>query len=203
MPGNALLDIGCGTGEFLNYCRKRNFTTTGIEPSEKAGRFASEEFGLTIFTENKLDDFPPASYDVITMWHVLEHVHKLNERMHQIEKLLKPGGTLIIAVPNSDSWDAAMYKYFWAAYDLPRHLYHFTRYSLKKLANKNGFSVNVIIPLKFDAYYISLLSEKYMAGKHNYLSAVTNGIRSNNHGRKNENNYSSLIYICKIDQELK
>jgi len=199
--GKALLDIGCGTGEFLNYCRKMNFSTTGIEPNEKARNFAGEEFGLTIFDETGLNNFSPAAFDVITMWHVLEHVHKLNERIQRIYQLLKPGGTLIIAVPDSDSWDAVKYKNFWAAYDLPRHLYHFTQDSLKKLVNKNGFSVTTIIPLKFDAFYISLLSEKYISGRQNYLHGFINGIRSNNYGSKNENNYSSLIYICKIDQE--
>jgi 2-polyprenyl-3-methyl-5-hydroxy-6-metoxy-1,4-benzoquinol methylase len=202
-PGNALLDIGCGTGEFLNYCRKKNFTTTGIEPNEKARNFARKEFGLTVFNETELDNLSPATFDVITMWHVLEHVHKLNERMHRIYQLLKPDGALIIAVPDSDSWDAVKYKDFWAAYDLPRHLYHFTQHSLGKLAHKNGFSIDVVIPLKLDAFYISLLSEKYISGKQNYLRAFINGIRSNIYAGKNENNYSSLIYICKIAQELK
>ena len=201
--GNALMDIGCGTGEFLNYCRRMNFDTTGVEPNEKARKFASEEFGLTIFNESKLNEFSPATFDVITMWHVLEHVHALNERMTRINQLLKPGGTLIIAVPDSDSWDAVNYKDFWAAYDLPRHLYHFTQSSLNRLATKNGFSVEKIIPLKFDAFYISLLSEKYFSGKQNYFHAFIRGIRSNLYGRKNENNYSSLIYICKIALELK
>jgi SAM-dependent methyltransferase len=201
--GTALLDIGCGTGEFLNYCRKMNFATTGIEPNEKARNFAGKEFGLTIFNESGLDTFSPATFDVITMWHVLEHVHKLNERMQRINQLLKPGGTLIIAVPDSDSWDAWKYKDFWAAYDLPRHLYHFNQNSLKILAKKNGFSVDTVIPLKFDSFYISLLSEKYSSGKQNYLRALINGIRSNIYGRKNENNYSSLIYICKIAREVK
>jgi 2-polyprenyl-3-methyl-5-hydroxy-6-metoxy-1,4-benzoquinol methylase len=201
--GKTLMDIGCGTGEFLYYCQKNSFDTTGIEPNEKARKFATETFGLTVFDESKLDDFFPATFDVVTMWHVLEHVHKLNERIEQIGRLLKPDGTLIIAVPNSDSWDAGKYKDFWAAYDLPRHLYHFTQESLKKLAKRNNFSVKTIIPLKFDAFYISLLSEKYLTGQQNYKSAFINGIRSNNYGRKHEVNYSSLIYICKIAQELK
>jgi 2-polyprenyl-3-methyl-5-hydroxy-6-metoxy-1,4-benzoquinol methylase/Zn ribbon nucleic-acid-binding protein len=201
--GKTLLDIGCGTGEFLNYCRKKNYITKGIEPNEKARNFSIKEFKLPVFDENELDNFSPASFDIITMWHVLEHVHKLNERMRRIFQLLKPDGTLIVAVPNSDSWDAVNYRDFWAAYDLPRHLYHFTRDSLKKLVTKNCFSVEAIIPLKFDAFYISLLSEKYMAGKEKYVSAFTNGIRSNVSARKNENNYSSLIYICKIAREAK
>jgi 2-polyprenyl-3-methyl-5-hydroxy-6-metoxy-1,4-benzoquinol methylase len=197
------MDIGCGTGEFLNSCQKNNYQTTGIEPNEKARKFAIEKFGLTVFDESKLNIFSPSTFDVVTMWHVLEHVHKLKERMEQINRLLKPDGTLIIAVPNSDSFDAGKYYDFWAAYDLPRHLYHFTQESIKKLAKRNNFSVKTIIPLKFDAFYISLLSEKYFTGKQNYIRSFINGIRSNNYGRKNEDNYSSLIYICKIAQKLK
>jgi SAM-dependent methyltransferase len=200
--GKILMDIGCGTGEFLNYCSKMNFVTTGIEPNEKARVFGKVEFGLSILNENELDSFQPSSFDIITMWHVLEHVHKLNERMKRIKQLLKPEGTFIIAVPDSNSWDAGKYKACWAAYDLPRHLYHFTPDSVKKLALKNGFSVSTIIPLKFDAFYISLLSEKYFSAKQKYFHAFIQGIRSNMYGRKNENNYSSLIYICKIAQEL-
>lgn len=201
--GKVLMDIGCGTGEFLNYCRKMNFVTTGIEPNDKARNFAIYELGLTIFDDSQLDEFFPATFNVITMWHVLEHVHKLNERLHLIHELLKPDGTLIIAVPDSDSWDAKKYKAFWAAYDLPRHLYHFTPESFKNLTQKNGFGVEQIIPLKLDAFYISLLSEKYLSGKQKYISALVNGIRSNIYGRKNKNNYSSLIYICKIAQDSK
>jgi 2-polyprenyl-3-methyl-5-hydroxy-6-metoxy-1,4-benzoquinol methylase len=201
--GNVIMDIGCGTGEFLDYCRRLNLKPTGIEPNEKARRFAIEEFGLTVFDESKLDDFSPATFDVITMWHVLEHVHKLNERMQMVKHLLKPDGTLIIAVPDCNSWDAFEYKDSWAAYDLPRHLYHFTPASLKMLVNKNGFYAAGIIPLKFDAYYISLLSEKFSSGKQNYLKAIKNGILSNMNGRKNDNNYSSLVYICKTVLEPK
>jgi 2-polyprenyl-3-methyl-5-hydroxy-6-metoxy-1,4-benzoquinol methylase len=199
--GKVLMDIGCGTGEFLNYCRKMNFITTGIEPNKKAISFAREEYGLTIFDENKLLGFSQATFDVITMWHVLEHVHNLNERMQRIKQLLKPHGTLILAVPDSNSFDAAKYKSFWAAYDLPRHLYHFTQNSLENLIVKHGFHLEKIIPLKFDAFYISFLSEKYIGKKENYINAILTGLRSNIYGWKNKNNYSSQIYICKITQD--
>jgi SAM-dependent methyltransferase len=199
----SLLDIGCGTGDFLNYCRKMKFETTGIEPNIKARKFAAENLFLNVYDESHLDTFLPGSFSVITMWHVLEHVHQLNERLLEIYKLLKPDGTLIIAVPDSDSWDAKKYKSCWAAYDLPRHLYHFTPDSMKNLTIKNGFQIEKIIPMLFDAFYISLLSEKYRSGQQNFLKAFYDGIRSNFYGRKNQNNYSSLIYICKIAQESK
>jgi 2-polyprenyl-3-methyl-5-hydroxy-6-metoxy-1,4-benzoquinol methylase len=201
--GFSLLDIGCGTGDFLNYCRKMKFETTGIEPNNKARKFASENLSLNVYDESSLDTFLPGSFNVITMWHVLEHVHQLNDRLLKIYELLKPDGTLIIAVPDSDSWDAKKFKSYWAAYDLPRHLYHFTPDSMKNLITKNGFRIENTIPMLFDAFYISLLSEKYRSGKQNFFKAFYNGILSNFSGIKNKNNYSSLIYICKIAQESK
>jgi SAM-dependent methyltransferase len=201
--GSSLLDIGCGTGNFLNYCRKMKFETTGIEPNDKARKFAIENLSLNVYDESHLDKFHPVTFNVITMWHVLEHVHQLNERLKNIHTLLKPGGTLIIAVPDSDSWDAIEYKSFWAAYDLPRHLYHFTSVSMRNLTTKNGFRIEKTIPMLFDAFYISLLSEKYRSGQQNFFKAFYHGILSNLSGIKNKNNYSSLIYICKIAQESK
>jgi 2-polyprenyl-3-methyl-5-hydroxy-6-metoxy-1,4-benzoquinol methylase len=201
--GSSILDIGCGTGDFLNYCRKMKFETTGIEPNKKARTFANENLSLTVYEESHLDTFQPGSFNVITMWHVLEHVHHLNERLKKIHSLLKPGGTLIIAVPDSYSWDAKKFNSFWAAYDLPRHLYHFTPDSMKNLITKNGFRIEKVIPMLFDAFYISLLSEKYRSGQQNFFKAFYYGLLSNFSGIKNKNNYSSLIYICKIAQEAK
>jgi hypothetical protein len=131
------------------------------------------------------------------MWHVLEHVHKLHERMNKIREILKSDGTLIVAVPNSNSWDARYYGKFWAAYDLPRHLFHFSGETMKILAGVHQFKIVKIIPMKLDAFYISLLSAKYAKGNQNYFKAIINGIRSNNFAKKNEKNYSSLIFILK------
>ena len=201
--GVSLLDIGCGTGEFLHYCNRKNFLTTGIEPNIKARNSAIENYSLDIFDENHLHSLPPSSFDVITMWHVLEHVHKLQGRLEKIRSLLKPEGALFIAVPNCSSWDAEKYKEFWAAYDLPRHLYHFTPESMSETCRRNNFQIKKIIPMKFDAFYISLLSEKYSTGKPNSIKAMINGFKSNFSAIKNQNNYSSLIYICTIGQNLK
>ena len=196
--GKTILDIGCGTGEFLNYCKIKGYTAIGIEPNSKARTFAKEKYGLTVKEETYLSELPTASIDVITLWHVLEHVHLLPEYLERIFRLLKPEGTLLIALPNSNSWDANKYKQFWAAFDLPRHLYHFTPQSLKMLVEKNKFILNKTLPLKFDSYYISLLSEKYMSGHHNYIQAFINGLVSNFYAKSHQNNYSSLIYICKL-----
>jgi 2-polyprenyl-3-methyl-5-hydroxy-6-metoxy-1,4-benzoquinol methylase len=192
-----ILDIGCATGQFLNYMSERGWKTTGIEPDEKTRARAISEYGLQVFPEEKLYSFTKASFDVITMWHVLEHVSDLNGRMEQLKNLLKPQGTLIIAVPNCDAYDAKKYGEFWAGYDLPRHLYHFTKSDINLLAEKFGLTIVNILPMKFDAFYVSLLSEKYKSGKMRWMPALWNGFWSNlNSGQKN--GHSSLIYVIKM-----
>ncbi len=192
-----LLDIGCATGQFLHFMTAEGWNTTGIEPDEKTRKHAISEYGLKVFPEETLDEFKESSFDVITMWHVLEHVAELNPRMEQLKKLLKPGGTVIIAVPNCDSYDAVKYGQFWAGYDLPRHLYHFTKTDVDRLAGKYGFTIVNTLPMKFDSYYVSLLSEKYLKGKMNWMPAFWNGFWSNVlAGRKR--GYSSQIYVLKM-----
>jgi 2-polyprenyl-3-methyl-5-hydroxy-6-metoxy-1,4-benzoquinol methylase len=195
-----LLDIGCGTGEFISFCNQMGFDVKGIEPGEKPRSFAKTKYKLDVQEESYFDNIIGAEFDIITMWHVLEHVHLLHERMNKIREILKPDGTLIIAVPNSDSWDAGHYGKFWAAYDLPRHLYNFSSETMKILAEAHQLKIDKIIPMKLDAFYISLLSEKYAKGNQNYFKAVINGIRSNTFANKNKKNYSSLIYILKKEK---
>jgi 2-polyprenyl-3-methyl-5-hydroxy-6-metoxy-1,4-benzoquinol methylase len=195
--GKKLLDIGCGTGEFIFFCKQMGFDVKGVEPGEKPRSFAKATYQLDVGEEAHLDNITVAEFDIITMWHVLEHVHKLHERMNKIREILKSDGTLIVAVPNSNSWDARYYGKFWAAYDLPRHLFHFSGETMKILAGVHQFKIVKIIPMKLDAFYISLLSAKYAKGNQNYFKAIINGIRSNNFAKKNEKNYSSLIFILK------
>ncbi len=195
--GNRILDIGCGTGEFLAFCKNNKLTVHGIEPNDKAREYGIEVHGLTIEKEEKLDSLPTESFDVITMWHVLEHVPDLKSRMKKIRQLLCKDGTLFLAVPNSKCWDAAYYKEFWAAYDLPRHLYHFDNQAIIQLAAQNGFEVVKRIPMKWDAFYISLLSEQYKKNKFIFLRAFFNGMRSNFYASRNQKNYSSIIYVLK------
>jgi len=192
-----ILDIGCATGQFLNYMAEHGWKTTGIEPDEKTRAHAISEYGLQVFPEEKLNEFSKSSFDVITMWHVLEHVSNLNGRMEQLKLLLKPLGTLVIAVPNCDALDAKTYGEFWAGYDLPRHLYHFTKSDIKLLVEKYGFTIVNILPMKFDAFYVSLLSEKYKAGKMRWIPALWNGFWSNLKSGQN-NGHSSLIYVIKV-----
>jgi 2-polyprenyl-3-methyl-5-hydroxy-6-metoxy-1,4-benzoquinol methylase len=195
-PGN-ILDIGCASGELLNLFKINNWKSFGIEPNEKARNFAIETFGLNIKPEAEIKNLPDQFFDVIMMWHVLEHVHLLHDRIQDLNRLLKPGGTIFIAVPNCDSYDAKYYGKFWAAFDVPRHLYNFTPSTIKILFEKNGFKIEKILPMKFDSYYVSLLSEKYKNKKSKYLAAFFTGLKSNRKARKTEKTSSSQIFVVK------
>ncbi|MCD4680150.1 MAG: class I SAM-dependent methyltransferase [Bacteroidales bacterium] len=192
-----ILDIGCATGEFLNVFKKNNWSVFGIEPNEEARNYALNNYNISVGKEEDLNNLSPKSFDVITMWHVLEHVAHLNKRITELKEILKKDGVLIVAVPNSNSLDAKIYKEYWAAYDVPRHLYHFTQKSISELFNKHDFELLAIKPMKFDSYYVCMLSEKYRSGSKKYLKAAWNGFRSNFYAGMNNNEYSSLIYIFK------
>ena len=190
------LDIGCGTGEFLNTCKQNGWNVTGIEPSEVARKHAKENFGIEPLTPEKLFEISEKKFNVITMWHVLEHVHQLHKTIEQINKLLIDDGALIVAVPNCNSFDAKKYREHWAAWDLPRHIYHFTKKDIEKLFLRFGFKLQQVLPMKFDSYYVSLLSEKYKTGSSNLMAGFFSGLKSNlNAG--GENGYSSQVYILK------
>jgi 2-polyprenyl-3-methyl-5-hydroxy-6-metoxy-1,4-benzoquinol methylase len=195
VSGDNWLDIGCGTGDFMHYCEVNGLNISGIEPSDKAREFGVQEYGLEIFPESKLEEFAPESFDAITMWHVLEHVYPLQNRVKKILSLLRPNGVAFIAVPNCNSLDAKIYKEHWAAYDVPRHLYHFRQDQMKQLWEMNGGKVQEVLPMKLDSYYVSLLSEKYKgSGIMSYPKAFFNGLRSN-HAAVKSGEWSSLIYV--------
>jgi 2-polyprenyl-3-methyl-5-hydroxy-6-metoxy-1,4-benzoquinol methylase len=191
----AILDFGCGTGVFLAACKKDGWKVRGIEPNAGARDVASRETEEQIATD--LQELAGEKFAVITLWHVLEHIHTLNETVEKLIHLLHEDGTLIIAVPNADSHDAQQYKADWAAYDVPRHLYHFTQDTMKRLLKKHKMKLEEILPMKFDAYYVSLLSEKQKEGKTKMISSVLNGYKSNSYAEKNGNDYSSLIFVAK------
>ena len=187
---NSLLDIGAGTGEFILHAKNAKWKTIGVEPGNQAREKANKK-GLTIV--KNIDEIDNQKFDVITLWHVLEHLPDLDEQLNKIEKLLKIGGTLIVAVPNFKSYDAKHYKEFWAAYDTPRHLWHFSQKSISTLFNAKGLEIIKTTPMYFDSYYVSLLSEKYKKGNSKYLKAVYHGWLSNYKARAT-GEYSSLIY---------
>lgn len=190
-----LLDIGCGTGEFLNFCRQKGFNVQGVEPSPKAGAFATKQYGIPVSESLDKLDAAPGSFRIITLWHVLEHLHRLNENFDQIGNLLEENGTLVIAVPNCDSPDALRYREHWAAYDVPRHLYHFNAETLGRLAERHGFEVRSIIAQKLDAYYVALLSEQYLHSRKKYFNAFLNGFRSNMAAGRGGRGHSSRVFI--------
>lgn len=187
----SVLDIGAGTGDFLLYCKENNFKVTGVEPNSIARQQALEK-GLKL--HEKLENLQGSSFDVITMWHVLEHVPNLYECLDQLKSLLNPKGKLIIAVPNFKSYDANHYKEYWAAYDVPRHLWHFSQESIHKLFNLIDMTVTDIHPMKYDSFYVSLLSEKHKTGKMSFFKAFWIGLKSNIKASKTSE-YSSLIYV--------
>lgn len=195
VSSGVILDIGCATGEFLNTMKSHGWKTNGIEPDDLVRKAANEKYGLEVFEENELNTLPLHSYDVITMWHVLEHVPNLNERIEQCKKLLKPEGYLYIAVPNSESYDAEIYKEFWAAYDVPRHLYHFSKETINRLLENHKMKISEILPMKFDSFYVSILSEKSKGNKLPWIKAIWNGFWSNLKASK-KMNFSSLIFIA-------
>ncbi|ESU22042.1 SAM-dependent methyltransferase [Flavobacterium cauense R2A-7] len=188
-----LLDIGAGTGDFLQEANNQNWNCTGIEPSEKAKSIAITK-GVSFAAD--LASLESYSFDVITMWHVLEHVPDLEQQILELKRLLKPSGAIVIAVPNYKSFDAQHYGKFWAAYDVPRHLWHFSKIAIEKLFARENMKLIKILPMVFDSFYVSLLSEKYKTGKMNFINGFFIGLQSNIKAKQNFE-YSSHIYVIK------
>jgi SAM-dependent methyltransferase len=188
-----LLDIGAGTGDFLVEAKNQNWEILGYEPDSGAKKLALNK-GVT-FTED-IFELPEHSFDVITMWHVLEHVPNLEEYITNLKRIVKPTGTIIIAVPNYKSYDAKYYKQFWAAYDVPRHLWHFSKISIKRLFSDVDMELIKVKPMWFDSFYVSLLSEKYKNGKMSFIKGFCVGLVSNFSGIFKKQ-FSSHIYIIK------
>jgi len=189
------LDIGSGTGAFVNEMKKSGWQVRGIEPDEGARSLAKKLYGIELDNEKKLFQITEHSLDAITLWHVLEHVHDLQSYVQQLKLLLKKNGKLFIAVPNYTSLDSSVYKEFWAAYDVPRHLYHFSPLSMQCLMEKNGMKIVQHKPMWYDGFYISLLSSKYKTGKSRWISSFFNGLRSDWKAMMNVKKCSSVIYV--------
>ncbi len=193
-----LLDVGAGTGHFAKYMKDKGWEVVALEPDETARNIAAEKLGVDIQPIEALTTQELKSYDVITLWHVLEHVKDVTGYLNHFRAILKPDGVLIIAVPNHTSPDAKQYGIQWAAYDVPRHLWHFSPESMKKLLTKHGFTLFRKIPMPLDGFYVSLLSEKYRG---NYffgpIGAFISGMRTFFTGNKDVNRSSSIIYIAR------
>jgi SAM-dependent methyltransferase len=194
----AILDYGCGTGAFLKVMKDAGWTTTGLEPDPLARQNARQIHEIDAEAPDRLTSIPDASFDVITLWHVLEHVHDLQNTLDHLKRVLKPEGVMYIAVPNHKSSDALHYGGSWAAWDVPRHLYHFSPDAMRTLMQRKGLTVTDTLPMWFDAFYVSLLSEKYRkSGFLGYPGALLQGLVSNMTAWVNTERCSSIIYVVR------
>jgi 2-polyprenyl-3-methyl-5-hydroxy-6-metoxy-1,4-benzoquinol methylase len=190
-----ILDIGCGSGAFLNTMQQAGWESTGLEPDDAARMKAAELYNIDPQPSHQIFNLPHNTYDAITLWHVLEHVHQLHEYIAQLKNMLTANGRIFIAVPNYTSYDAQHYAYHWAAYDVPRHLYHFSPASMKNLLEQHGLNIKKTKPMWFDSFYVSMLSEQYKNGKGNIIKAIFIGFVSNLKTLFNKEKCSSLIYV--------
>jgi len=191
-----VLDIGCGAGDFLSFCKNKGWEVSGVEPTEKAREISETKLGIKISSNSSLNHFEDSSFDVVTMWHVLEHRYDIMETVSELKRIVKPNGLIVIALPNYKSYDAKFYKQYWAAYDVPRHLFHFTKKTIEILFAKNDLKLTKVYPMWFDSFYVSLISEKNKTGKMNLLRAIFIGTVSNLKAIFSKE-ASSLIYVSK------
>ena len=190
-----LLDIGTGTGYFADTMKRCGWQVEAIEKNAHARAFAKEHFGLEVKPDTALKDFEPDSFDVITLWHVMEHLEPLNETWEMLNSLLTEKGVLIAAVPNCSSYDARKYGAYWAAYDVPRHLWHFTPGTIQRLGSKHGFILAERHPMPFDAFYVSMLTEKNMRRSCPFIRGMITGTLAWFHALVRKERSSSMIYV--------
>lgn len=192
--GKNILDYGSGTGEFLTAMKKAGWNTKGIEPGEQARSFAINNH-LDVVHPDEMKNFFPAKLDIITLWHVLEHIHDVNETIAALRELLTQEGKIIVAVPNNKSTDQKIYKEVWAAYDVPRHLYHFNLESVNRLFQKHQMTVKKVLPMPLDGFYVSFLSEKYKKSNFGLIKGFFSGLKTYLNSLKEKQFSSSLIFI--------
>jgi len=192
-----LLDIGAGTGYFAHEMQNKGWAVTAIEKNEQARNLCKEKWNIDARDNKALFELPHHSFDVITLWHVLEHLENLNEVMQQLYVLLQPSGTLVVAIPNATSYDAKHYQSFWAAYDLPRHLWHFTPQTFSQIASNHNFKIVETKRMAFDVFYISILSEKYRGKSMRMVRAFFTAFIGWLSSVFNKSKTSSLIYVLK------
>jgi 2-polyprenyl-3-methyl-5-hydroxy-6-metoxy-1,4-benzoquinol methylase len=192
-----LLDIGSGTGHFAHAMDKVGWQVKGMEINKKARNYSKQKFGLEIIDPHDILTLQPASFECITLWHVLEHFHDPFRYINEIHRLLKPEGICLIALPNSNSYDAAIYKEFWAAYDVPRHFWHFSPETFKLFIHNSGLKLFKIMNLPLDVFYISILSEKYKRSTFSFIRGIFKAIPFFLKSVYKKERSSSVIYILK------
>lgn len=191
-----VLDYGTGTGYFANELKKNQYKVQAIEIDSDARNYAKSQFGLDVRPIDYLFSCTD-TFDAITLWHVFEHIYDLPTYVKHFSRILDKNGHLIIAVPNSDSIDAKTYQSMWAAYDVPRHIWHFTPTTLPKVVEKHGFSLVKKYKMPFDSFYVSLLSEKYKGSRMQLIKGLIQGMKSYIGAINNVDNCSSVIYVFK------
>ena len=197
IPTGSLLDIGCGTGYFPAFMKSKGWSAVGIESDKNASEFASKNLGIDVYILNDLETLREEPFDAITLWHVLEHLYNPKKLIEDAFHLLKNDGILVIALPNNDSLDASLYKQDWAAWDVPRHLWHFNFDSFSKLIDGTGFSLIRTLRMPFDSFYVSILSEKASNKKLSFLRGIVTGLIGWCFSLFRKRKSSSLIYILK------
>jgi len=197
LSNGRLLDIGSGTGYFANSMKDSGWQVKGVEISRKARDFSRSQFGLDVINPDQISSFESESFDCITLWHVLEHFHDPFSYVSEIMRLLKQEGKCIIALPNSGSFDAKHYGKYWAAYDVPRHLWHFDPETFRLFAEKTGFDIKEIRNLPLDVFYISFLSERYKGSGFPFISGMVKGVWFSVKTLFSKERSSSLIYILR------
>ena len=190
-----LLDYGTGTGFFADAMKRRRWTVRAIEKNPSAREFAKKRFGLEVKPEDALKDIPDGELDVVTLWHVMEHLEDLNGMWRTFNRILKKRGVLMVAVPNPDSYDARKYGEWWAAYDVPRHLWHFSPLVMQRFGNHHGFILEKRYPMPMDAFYVSMLTEKYKGSKMSFIKGLWTGACAWIHSLGNKERSSSMIYV--------
>jgi SAM-dependent methyltransferase len=191
----SLLDIGCGNGDFLRYAKKNKLKVTGVESSDVMRENVNNRTGITI--HKSIDSITVDKFDIITLWHVLEHIYALDDTFIKIKSLLQTNGIIFVALPNRNSADAIEYNTYWAGWDVPRHIWHFSKNDIHRICEKHGLNIREVMPMKLDAYYVSMLSERYKRKNQNLLSMLAGfykGLISNIKAGKNQE-YSSLLYV--------
>ena len=192
--GTRMLDFGCGVGDFIFYAKQHGYNVAATDVSKNAREAAAKKLGAPLPSPDQVFELPNQSFDIITMWHVLEHINDLRTQVFHLDRLLAPEGRLVIALPEYLSYDAQYYQDKWAAYDVPRHLNHFDRNSLQNLFGGTQLKLVDTKPLKWDSYYISMLSEKYRGSSLSFVKGIIQGFKSNRAARKS-GEYSSMVYI--------